>query len=244
MFVRKFFFRLLVILLYALLSLRTAHADIVVATSSSAPSDHLLTSYSIASSSFVGAFQWIGDSSGQHWDAAQSFLVSGTNDWSVDKITVWVREFGTSVASQPYTLQMWTVSDAAAVAGGTLVSSQSATFPNSGLAAGYWTFDIADVTLTTGQHYAFVLGFDSGPDAERYVDIVKDYSASDSFSDGRMFYRKGTPPIWTAPSALSDKDIVFYVQGTPAPEPSTIVLLATAAACLLFMAWQRRKQSY
>jgi hypothetical protein len=185
-----------------------------VATSSSPPSADILTYYSVGYDNFVWGFQWKGDSGSDHLDVAQSFLVTGANDWIVDKITVKVREFGTSVVNQGFNLQIWTVSDASDWSGDSLVSTQSGTFPSSGLAAGYWTFDLNNVTLSSGQHYAFVLGFEAGADPQRFVNLVKAYSAYDLYPDGRMFGRAGTPPVWiTSPS--SNKDFDFYVQGVP-----------------------------
>lgn len=240
---RKSLFWLLVIPLFALLGERTAHAGIVVTTSSSAPSDHVLTNYSVGYDNFAWPVKWTGDATSDRRECAQSFLVSAANDWSIDKITVKVREFGTSVVNQPYTLEMWTVSNAADTSGNALVSTQSATFPASGLTAGYWTFDIADVTLTKGNYYVFVIGFNSGPDSERYFNLVNAYSGTDLFPDGRMFFRTGTPPSWIFDAYNSNLDFDFSVQGSPVPEPSAVALLATGVASLLFMAWRRRKRS-
>lgn len=207
---------------------QSSQATVIVTTNSQAPSDHVLTEYSVGADSMVGAFEWT--TTNDRWALAQSFLVSGANDWAVDKLSVKVREFGTSVAAQAFTVELWSVSNASAWPG-TLVSSQSATFPTSGLAAGYWTFDIDDVTLTHGNYYAFVLGFNEGPNSQRFVDVVKNYG-TDSFLDGHMFYRVGTPGTWTY-WFVSDKDVDFSVQGSGVPEPATLSLLALAGLAIM-----------
>jgi len=222
---------------------KAANAAISVTSNSLPPSDHILTSYTVGYDNFGERFQWIGDSGSDHTDLAQSFLVSGADNWMVDKITVKVSGFGTSVLNQNYTLEMWTVSNAADWSGNTLVSSQSATFPSSGLVSGYWTFDVADVTLSKEQYYAFVLGFDSGPDSQRFVTMVHAYSAYDLYPDGRMFLRMGTPPSWSSPFHASDKDFEFYIQGSPVPEPATIIIwsLLGAGSWLGMRVWRRPK---
>lgn len=199
-------------------------AAVTVGFGSSPPSTDVLTHFSMGGDTGqVGLFSWT--TTNDRWALAQSFFVSGSSDWSADKLTVRVREFGTSVVGQEYSLELWSVADASSDPV-TLVSGQSGTFPVSGLTAGYWTFDIADVTLTHGSYYAFLLGFNSGPDSQRYVDVVKNFG-TDSFPDGRMFYRVGTPGSWSH-YFVSDKDIDFSVQGSVVPEPATMSLLGLA----------------
>ena len=231
----------LVVVCCALVAQRATNAGVVVTTSSSPPTDNLLTSYSVGYDNFAWSVGWTADTTAGHIDCAQSFLVSGPSDWSVDKITVKVRESGNSGATQGYTLQLWTVTDQTACSGNEVVTSQSDLFPSSGLAAGYWTFDLVDTTLSKGQYYAFALGFNSGPDAGRYFNLVHAYSAYDLFTDGRMFFRVGTPPTWSSPPHISDRDFEFYVQGNPVPEPATLSLVGAGAASLLLMAWRRRR---
>jgi len=219
-------------------------AAITVTSDSLAPSDRILTSYTVGYDNFGDPFRWIGDSGGEHRDIAQSFLVFDANDWIVDKITLkaMLPYVGKSVPGQGFLLEMWTVSDAADWSGNELVSSQSGTFPTSGLTSAYWTFDIADVSLAKEQYYAFVLGFESGPDPERFVSLIQAYSAYDYFPEGRMFLRIGTPTSWSSPYYSSDKDFEFYVQGDVVPEPSTFAVFAVGAACVgAWRWWNRRK---
>jgi hypothetical protein len=184
--------------------------------------------------------QWVSDAPTDRWEACQSFFVGDDNDWIVDKITMRVRELGTSVANQNFNLEFWTVSDASDYTGDSLISAQSGTFPASGLAAGFWTFDLNAVNLSQGQHYAFVLAFDSGPDPQRFVNFVEDYSAYDSYPGGRMFYRRGTPPVWATPFWLGAKDFEFYVQCVP--EPGTFALIAPTVLGIAGLAFRKMRK--
>jgi len=206
---------LLVIAFWVVLATGAVMADVSVTTNSLPPSTNILTQFSMGGDTGgVGMFEWT--TTNNRWALAQSFFVSGNNDWSVDKLTVRVREFGTSVVGQEYTVELWSIANPSSIYPDTLVSSQSGTFPTYGLTAGYWTFDISDVMMTHGSYYAFVLGFNSGPDPQRFVDVVKN-SGTDLFPDGRMFYRVGTPGSWTY-YFVSDKDIDFSIQGSAVPE--------------------------
>lgn len=244
-FYRKYWYLPAALGAFLLVAPRSAPAGILVTSSSTTPSDRVLTGYTVGYNNFGNTFQWTSDSSPSgRQDVAQSFRVSDANDWIADKITVKICAgyVGTSVLNQGFTLQLWTVSDASDWSGNTLVSSQSATFPSSGLNAAFWTFDMDNVILSKGQYYAFVLGFSSGPNAQRYVSLVQAYSAYDLFPEGKMFFRRGTPQQWGTPTHLSDKDFEFYLQGSTVPEPSALALWATGTGSLLLMGWQRRKR--
>jgi hypothetical protein len=185
--------------------------------------------------------QWRDDLGWDHIEVCQSFLVGGNTDWNVDRITLKAREFGTSVADQGFYLQLWTVGDAHDYTGNSLISTQSGTFPGSGLGTGYWTFAFDHVNLPHGQYYAFLLGFDSGPDPQRFVNFIHAYSAYDLYPEGRMFCRMGTPAAWSTMTHLGDRDFDFYVQGIP--EPGTLALIAPALLGFAGIAFRRMRRS-
>ena len=217
-----------------------AQAGVSVSTSSSAPSDHLLTYNSVGYDNFAWSIKWLGNLGSNRQEIAQSFLVSGANDWSIDRITIRVREFGTSVVNQGFHLQVWSMSSASDYTGDSLVNAQLGTFPASGLSPGYWTFGLEHITLSVGNYYAFVVGFESGPASQRFINAVNAYSAYDLYPQGRMFLRQGTPLVWTTTGYASDRDFDFYVQGSPVPEPSCFLVLGSGILALAGMVRRRR----
>ena len=82
----------------------------------------------------------------------------------------------------------------------------------------------------------FVIGFNTGPDDQRFVTPVKDFGAG--YSAGVNVIRRFSPTTWT-----SDKDIVFYIRGAAAPPPMPIRLTASILGFVLLMTlglWQFR----
>jgi hypothetical protein len=215
---------------FGTLDVDSVKASVFVTTNAAQPCGELLTYHSVGEDNFAWSCRWIGNSGTDHTEICQSFIVDSSNDWVVDKITVKVREFGTSVENQDFRLDIWSVSDASDYTGNNLIDSQSGAFPASGLVSGYWTFDLDDVTLSAGQYFAFVLGFESGPDSQRFVNLVNEYSAYDTYIGGRMFIRSGTPPDWSTTGHVSDKDFDFYIQGVP--EPGIILLVGLGGVML------------
>ncbi len=171
-----------------------------------------------------------------HVDLGQSFLISEANDVVIDKITIKLGSlgYGTAVAGADYHFELWTTSAAMDWTGDTLMTSQAGTLPGTISPGDFWAFDIDDIILANAQYYAFLLAFDAGPLTERYVCFANRYGAPD-YPYGRMMGRTGTPTAWE----MHPHDLEFYVQGIVIPEPTTLLLLGSGLAGLLFM---RRRQ--
>lgn len=176
-----------------------------------------------------------GSPSAPRRDLGQTFLVTGSAPLSVGAITVWARDVGSAVPNSGFTLEIWSFSNAADAEGDTLVTSQAGVFPG-GLTTGngvnrYWTFDIADVLLSTGQHYGYMLSFDAEA-ANRSVNLVEEFAGS--FANGSQINRNNDGN-WGVVSG----DQEFYIVAVP--EPSTIVLTGVAVAFTGFGWWRRRR---
>ena len=218
---------------------RNAEAAITVSVNSSPPSTDLLLSHG-GVTNFASQWRWIGDNptgnGHEHTDLGQSFLVPGASDVVLDKITIRPRDVGTAVSGASYNLEIWSFSDATDISGNSLVSSQTDVFPSSGLSSGYWTFDIEDQALASGQQYGFILAFNNGPDSQLFINAVEDLNGA--YTDGGKLSREGTPPVWSAFRNFVDLD--FYLQGSIIPEPSTLALTMLGMAGL---GWRRRRRT-
>lgn len=212
-------------------------SDISVTCSETAPteSDSLLASHPFSLSNFTWNVNWVGDLGWPDWehtDLGQSFLISAPDDVWMDKVTVKIgwNGYGGAAPGADYRLELWTVTDWFDWSGNTLIETQYGTLPTSGLlgAHSYWTFDIENVKLITDQYYAFILAFEDGPVAGRYVGFAHTYGPP-NYVDGRMIYRTGTPPVWHPGKG---HDLEFYVHGAvvvdidikPGSDPNSINL--------------------
>lgn len=228
---------------------------VTLSTSLTAPTENVFESFPALGDpsfgdSFVRTFRWIDNSvngaASGHLSTGQTFLVPASSDVVLDAITLRVREFGTSVIGQPYTLEIYHFPSVASGTGDALVSSQSGIFPNdippSSLLASnprFWSFDVQNVPLTAGETYGFLVSFDSGPDPERFVNFVINFS--DAYPNGRDFYKFNTPLEWGFGGGL--RDAQFYLQSVPpAPEPSAFLLLGLGAFGLVRHTQRRRRR--
>jgi hypothetical protein len=191
-------------------------------------------SHTAASTSFAETWNWVGNTGNDHRDLGQSFLVPGTETLSLGAITLQVRNMGASAPGSPFHLEVWTVSDQFDGSADVLINSQPGVLPIIGLSSSsYWTFDVAPVALAPGGRYAFMLAFDTGPDAQRSVEFVEDFNSN--YLQGRRLARNGTPTNW---SSITN-DAVFFLQfELPAPEPGGFVLLGVG---MIGFASQTRK---
>ena len=220
---------------------------------STKPVDRIIAGYDIPSTNNCQDFgTWTDDGLG-HQDMGQSFSLPGTQDYLLDTVTVRLgwwdygiegRPFGAAVLGAAYHIDIWLMADFVSpgdTTGDVLISRQTAILPSVAAALGnpldYWTFDIADVSLAAGKQYAFLFGFDEGPDTARYVYVNRAWG--DYYSGGRTVLRTGTPLQWSS----YVRDLDFAVQGETIPEPASILLLATSIIGIGVRLRRRRRKT-
>jgi len=189
------------------------------------PNVQVLTSHAAPNTTAVEPFKYVADTPAGHVEVGQSFSVTGANNWTVDRITVRTRGFGTSVANSQFRVDLWSVTDANATFGSGPIATWGDTFPPATnmptTTPPYWTFILTPpATLNAGQSYGFTVGFlQVDTQGQRFVNLVKAGIDVAPFANGRMLLRKGTPPVFTPATDPITQNLDFSVQGTTVPPP-------------------------
>jgi len=213
---------------------------VTVSSNATVPASNVFVSHDwLLGDSFAEPWSWTGNTGNNHRDIGQSFLVPGAEPVQLGAVTLRAREVGSSVPGSPFHIETWTVTDAFDGIGDVLVDTQTGVLPNSGLlASSYWTFDVAPISLAGGGRYAFILAFDTGPDAQRFVNFVEDFNSG--YTEGRWLARNDTPTNW---SSITNDAIFFLQSEPPAPEPSSYMLLGFGALGLVRQARRLRDRA-
>lgn len=238
---------LVVVLGLVLLPARPALSSVIFSWSPDAPTGNMLASHSFPFNNHNWPWQWVGDVGSEHMDLGQSFLIVEPHDVMLDKITVKLGSigYGAAAAGADYRLEVWTTTDGWDWSGNALVDSQTGVLPDPLPPArgwgifDYWTFDIQDILLLSGQHYAFMFAFEDGPVAGLHVRFANAYGSN--YPYGRMMARRGTPSAWST----EPHDLEFYVQGAAAgviPEPGTLALMLAGLSGLGLVRLRRRRR--
>lgn len=207
------------------------HAAVLTSLSASAPSGlEIMASQTGAS----GGLSWYNTGAGSLRDVGQSFLA--TSDFTLDKITLMLGgSFNSTSATSNFTLTLYsTASLTTSPATATTVSAQTGTFAFSAGSGGdgtFLTFDIADVVLTAGTYYTFMLSLN---DASANNSLTVKQNTSSAYSDGYRWLYDGT-----SYTSSSGADLTFYAMA-PVPELSTTMLLTTSLGLLALI---RRKRA-
>lgn len=164
---------------------------------------------------------------------SESFTVPAGPDYTLDKITMRLNQTLDSNFTAPagFSIDIYEIADPVNnPVGGTIVAGQTGTMQpttSTATAGTYFTFDLDDtVTLEAGVSYAYVLGFDNP--AETYKLLRLAIGAADSA--GSRAWQNTNGGGWINTGAT----YVYYIQGTPVPEPATggLLLLGLSALAL------------
>lgn len=209
-----------------------APAAVLTSLSSTAPSGADVLA---SQSGFSGGLGWYNTGAGVVRDIGQSFLA--TSSFTLDKITLALGgSFNSTTATSSFTLTLYSASNlATSPASATTVSTQTGTFAftnGSGGTGTYLTFDIANVALTSGTYYTFMLSLND-PSASNSLTVRQ--NTSSTYSDGYRWLFDGT----SYTSSTAGSDLTFYVQAA-VPEPSAAVMALAGVGVLLLV---RRKQA-
>ena len=213
-----------------------------VSQSIGAPSEQVLWSYSFPHSHTSTVVWWDTNDSWRHQDAGQVFLASSPSDVVFDKFTVEISSGGGPYGRE-FFVEIWEIANYGDDNGTALLSSEEGTFPDSYLGS-FWTFDIEDVVLKSGNYYGFLIGFKNGPDPGNGLGVQTDYDTvyGPGYPGGYTFGRAGNPPDWhTAGYVGTDFDMEFYIQGTVIPEPLTMLAIGLGISGLGGYICKRRR---
>lgn len=203
----------------------SARAAVLTSLSSTAPSGGEVQA---SQTGFTGGLGWYNTGAGTLRDVGQSFLA--TSSFTLDKITLALGgSFNSTTASSNFTLTLYSApSLSTSPASATMVSTQTGTFAftnGSGGSGTYLTFDIANVALTAGTYYTFMLSL---PDPSASNSLTLRQNISSSYSDGSRWLFDGT-----SYTSSTTSDLTFYTLAA-VPEPSAAVLaLAGLGAVML-----------
>lgn len=210
----------------------TAPAAVLTSLSSTAPSGADVLA---SQTGFSGGLGWYNTGAGAVRDVGQSFLAASS--FTLDKITLALGgSFNSTTASSNFTLTLYSAPNlSTSPTSATTVSTQTGTFSftnGSGGSGTYLTFDIANVALTAGTYYTFMLTLDT-PSASNSLTVRQ--NSSSSYSDGYRWLFDGT-----SYTSSTTADLTFYVQAAAVPEPSAAVMALAGIGVLLLV---RRKQA-
>ena len=223
-----------------------ACGTVTVSGSSTQPSGDLLAYNANTADNHNSPVTWSTDGSGSrtgHWDGGACFQISEPNDVLLDKITVRIpgvysAGHGGGLWSEEFHLEVWTASWPYYV-GVSQVVQQTGYFPDTALDSGYWTFDLDDVLVSTGQNYLFLLGFENGPDSGKWFDMAVDWGGSDKQGTLGGAKRDGAGGWYSG----TDYTPTFFVQGSVIPETSTLSLWGLLILCGIGIGWYRRRKA-
>ncbi len=167
----------------------TAPAAVLTSLSATAPSG---AEVQASQTGFSGGLGWYNTAAGTVRDVGQSFLA--TSSFTLDKITLALGgSFNCTTSKSNFTLTLYSApSLSTSPASATTVSTQTGTFSftnGSGGSGTYLTFDIADVALTAGTYYTFMLSL---TDTSANNTLTLRQNTSSSYSDGSRWLFDGT----------------------------------------------------
>lgn len=223
-----------------LVSALHAQADVSVSLLEQAPVENVLTSYYIPDGVGSG-YQWRNDSNAgvNRRDLGQSFAATSNATLNTIGLQLW-GNFQSGARNADITVTIWQLATATATpstSGSQLISTQTGVMPNAtGGAGSFVNFELDAVELIAGNHYLFMLSFDSTAANRNLVfrtlehgtyeggSVVEAALSGDSLSYSRL-----------------QSDLSFYIQATPIPEPGAAVVLLPAAGLAALLVRRRRK---
>ncbi|EIP98883.1 PEP-CTERM motif protein [Opitutaceae bacterium TAV1] len=226
----------------------TVSAQVVtVSTSTSAPTDNLLISFS---ESINAGIAWRADSrdevTSENWrDVGQLF--TAPQDATLDAITV-VTSSGVNSPARgvSFTLTLYSFGTSFSTANAEVIQTFTGSTPSGTISSGtFLAFDLPDVQLTAGITYGFLLHFDAMID-NRSIPLRLNNS-SNAFAEGRLLTRVNSYDtdgqlVSLGSLSTNTSSLEFYVQATPIPEPATVAALFGLAVLALGL-WRHRARS-
>lgn len=194
-------------------------ASIMVSVNDTIPTENVLASFDPTIG--LSSLQWRDNDSAQR-DIGQSFLATSStimNSFSL-KASGTLQQ---GAFDAPFTVTIYENSSDDAL--GSTISTQSGTYFSAGTAIDekWMTFDIDNLSLTSGNYYAFVLSFDNAGVADQDQTV---YQSTEGYSSGRRWYS-----VSDSFTTSTSYDLAFSVQVVP--EPASMGLISFGGVCLL-----------
>ena len=210
-----------------------ATAQITVATSTTAPSENLLVSFTSNTNSGRAWRANTSADSDQWRDVGQIFVAP--EDAILNSITV-VTSSGTNAPARgvDFTLTLYSFGTGFSASDAQVLATWTGVTPDPGSAipgGTYFTFEIPDTQLAAGVTYGFLLHFDEMADNRT---IALRYNGGSNVAENtrhltRINASDGTPGALV----VGTSSLEFYVQATPVPEPASVAFLLGAAALVI-----------
>lgn len=201
--------------------LEQGKAAVITTLSPTAPVDQVQISYTVGTP--IG-LQWRYDVASGRRDVGQSFLA--TDSFIFDSFSFQLQQTVPSGApGANFTVSIFESSTISSV--GSVISTQTGVLAGliSGSGAGSWiTFDIANLAVSSGLYYSFVLSFD----AQVANQTLNFNSISPGAYAGGSAWISSNGSAFTVPAG---QDLLFYVQSIP--EPSTVATLIAVASVVV-----------
>ncbi len=225
--------KLLTALAITTLCLSPLRAFVVSSISTSAPTENIVFSQP----DYTSGLGWFNTDTSRR-DVGQSFLA--TSNFTLEAITYTMGGFFSSTTStSDYTINIYSTSSLEAAPNtGTLVSSQSGTFTFEDQDGGndtFLTFDIEDVSLSSGKYYTIMLVLDDNIAGNS---ITLKQSSGSVYADGYRWLYNGTDY-----SSSTTSDMTLYLTGSTIPEPSGAMIFPAIGGLLAVLIWKRKQRA-
>jgi parallel beta-helix repeat protein len=190
------------------------------------PSTTNAIAYNDTTGNMGRAWGYTGSTGSYRRTVGQTFYVSGASDKNLTTFCLKASsQPNSAVEDRPFKVWIEEYSSATDYTPDNVVEAATGTMPSSGMASGWWEFDLSSlgVVLEAGKYYGLRVEWVNGPLANQSITWWE--VSGDNYASGNRILGQessGDFPVFSSPSTY---DLLFYVHGTNVSAPSDTVYI-------------------